>query len=389
MKKSFLILAVAAIGMMASCEKNGTYAGQQNEESGQVPVVFSLKSTDISVRSNGTVGSVDPDQNHWNGEELYILGYDRSVNDFTQPAFIDNVMAQAPMGTASGSIEVENPDYNEPFYYGNSAVYDFYGYYIDDATVDGLAPEPVKEQNRVYVPFVLNGGQDLMIAKADPAVDVASAGTGVDASRAYSAYAARRNVNPSLTFKHMLTRFTFEIVAGAASADLVTVQSLAVRSKYKGNLVVAGESRGLADVEEIAGEDPASLLYLQEKSGDGQTLQALTPLKANTYQESDGVADLSNTKQIGESIMVIPGESKYEMILATKHDTNATIPEPLTVDLDYSKLVGTSGDAVAFEAGKSYKITIVIYGPEEVKISATLEKWEEGGSQVINPEEMF
>lgn len=49
---------------------------------------------------------------------------------------------------------------------------------------------------------------------------------------------------------------------------------------------------------------------------------------------------------------------------------------------------GAPVGAEAFEAGYTYKVTIVVYGLEEVKITAELEEWKDGGSTVIDPDEL-
>ena len=91
----------------------------------------------------------------------------------------------------------------------------------------------MREAARVYVPFEINGAQDLLIAKADQQADIDKAGAGISEENAYSAYAARRNVHPTLKFQHLLARFTFEIVAGSASGSNVNVDYITVDSKSK------------------------------------------------------------------------------------------------------------------------------------------------------------
>ena len=56
--------------------------------------------------------------------------------------------------------------------------------------------------------------------------------------------------------------------------------------------------------------------------------------------------------------------------------------------LDIAKIEGAPEGATKFEAGYSYKVKIVIYGLEEVKITAELEDWKEGGSTVLDPDLM-
>ena len=374
MKKYYLLAAVAFVAL-AACTKNG----QTNvpeitdplEDGTPVPVHFSAvsPSTGVQVKS---VGAVDK---AWSGQELKIYGYDRTVTDFTGEAFIDNVSATAPADGNKGAIQVlNNAAQNEPFYYVTGKYYDFYGYHIDDAA----AGEPVKTATSVSVPFELKGSQDLMLAKADQQTDIDAAGKTdeVNADKAYSAFAARRGVQPNLLFKHQLTRFTFEIVAGSEAGSDIYVTDVKIASKYKGSLEVVGQNRGLVDVADETAE-----LALMEKADNG--VQALTEVKPEAYVEGK-----ANYKAIGESIMVIPGETSYKLYVSTRQDGVTTEIAPQEWTLDIAKIEGAPEGATKFEAGYSYKVKIVIYGLEEVKITAELEDWKEGGSTVLDPDLM-
>lgn len=374
MKKYHLLASVAFVAL-AACTKNG----QTNvpeitdplEDGTPVPVLFSAvsPSTGVQVKS---VGAVDK---AWGGQELKIYGYDRTITDFTGEAFIDNVSATAPADGNKGLIEVHNnAAQNEPFYYVTGKYYDFYGYHIDDAATG----EPVKTATSVSVPFELKGSQDLMLAKADQQTDIDATGKTdvVNADKAYSAFAARRGVQPNLLFKHQLTRFTFEIVAGSEAGSDIYVTGVKIASKYKGSLEVVGQNRGLVDVADETAE-----LALMEKVDNG--VQALTEVKPEAYVEGK-----ANYKAIGESLMVIPGEATYKLYVSTRQDGVTTEIAPQEWTLDIAKIEGAPEGATKFEAGYSYKVKIVIYGLEEVKITAELEDWKEGGSTVLDPDLM-
>ena len=372
--KKFLFFATTFAILLSGCTKSNVNDDVLDDGT-PVPVRFSAVSmtSSVSTKSTGAVGTIG--NNQWNEQDLYIYGYDRTVSDFTTEPFINNVKATAPGGTASGAIEVLNAsvDPAEPFYYVAKNRYDFYGYHVDDAATG----EPVREAARVYVPFEINGAQDLLIAKADQQADIVKVEASITENNAYSAYAARRNVHPTLKFQHQLARFTFEIVAGSASGSNVNVDYITVDSKYKGNLVVVGDARGIADFT----EDVTSF-KLQEINAEGNA-QDLTSVKPNAYVETR-----DNPKQIGESIMVIPGEAAYTLKLKTSQDGVSTdIPEQ-EWQIEIGNVVGAPEDAVAFEAGYSYKITIVIYGLEEVKITAELEDWKEGGNATLDEDDI-
>ncbi len=337
MKKYHLLAAVAFVAL-AACTKNG----QTNvpeitdplEDGTPVPVLFSAvsPSTGVQVKS---VGAVDK---AWSGQELKIYGYDRAVTDFTGEAFIDNVSATAPADGNKGLIEVHNnAAQNEPFYYVTGKYYDFYGYHIDDAATG----EPVKTATSVSVPFELKGSQDLMLAKADQQTDIDAAGKTdeVNADKAYSAFAARRGVQPNLLFKHQLTRFTFEIVAGSEAGSDIYVTDVKIASKFKGSLEVVGQNRGLVGVADETAE-----LSLMEKGVNG--VQALTEVKPEAYVEGK-----TNYKAIGESLMVIPGEATYKLYVSTRQDGVTTEIAPQEWTLDITKIEGAPEGATKFEAG--------------------------------------
>lgn len=365
--KRFLFFATLFAAVLTGCSKN-VQTQDPLDDGTPVAVRFGASSVKTAVvKSTGAV------QTEWNGQTLNIYGFDKSVTDFSTTPFINNIAAVAPQGVNKGGIDVLNPLYNEPFYYVAGKYYDFYGYHIDDAATS----KPVGEATRVYVPFTIDGSQDLMIAMADQNADIAAAGAQetVTADKAYSAYAARRGVQPNLLFKHQLARFTFEIIAGSEAGSDIYVNEITLDSKNSGNLVVVGAGRGLADVA----EDKVAL-SLKEVGPSGAS-QALTPVKPNTF-----VATKDNPVSVGESLMVIPGETSYKLSIYTSQDGVSTSIDPQEWTLDINSIVGKPEGAVAFDAGYSYKVTVLIYGLEEVKVTAELEDWKDGGSTVIDPD---
>ena len=263
MKKIYSLLALAAVISAAGCKKaEVTTTVTPGDEAGddRVPVLFSLGQPkfDVSVKS---VGSIEA----WDGHSLYILGYDTAVPGYSlEDAFIKNIKATTLSVGDEGydsttqqlkvehKVPYEDPagtpqTATEPFYYSGSNIYKFFGYYVDDAAVnadftalDPADSDPVPvivtegtadpaitaatlENDGVYIPFQINGSQDIMIAKAERKTDVGT--SGVDSTRCYSAYAARRGIQPNLVFQHQLSRFTFEIKSGSIAGNTVSVES--------------------------------------------------------------------------------------------------------------------------------------------------------------------
>ena len=367
MKKS-LLFAALAVTVAAACSKTGSVPQEPADKGEAVPVLLSVSSPrSIEVKSTGAAtGS-------WAGQTLNIYSYEAGVADYSAAtAFIDNVEATAPSTGLADGITLTNPATREPFYYAAGKYYDFFGYYLDDAAT----ATPSVLADGVYVPFTIDGSQDLMVATSDKAADIAAAGASITEDKVYSAYAARRGVQPKLVFKHQLARFTFEIVAGVKSGNNVNVDGISIESVASGELKVVGADRGLANLASDKVE-----LKLQEKSENGTTMQALTPVKPNAY---DGTK--TNVKSIGESLMVVPGEASYKLTVYTSQEGTTTEIAPLEQILNIANITGAPEGAVAFEAGYTYKVTIVVYGLEEVKISVELEEWKDGGSTIIDPD---
>ena len=374
--KQYSILLAGLLILSAGCQKADITATAVNpdETSGEpVPVRFGLgqPAYNIAVKSAGSLET-------WGDNDLYIFGYRTGAAEYSEdytPAgsqesttLIYNVKAttSSVTGGTSQALEVLNENGN-PFYYSGNYLYDFYGYYVDDAaaTVEGTVwskvpaetdPSPlvittesaatpvsgVTLAKGVYVPIIIDGTQDIMSAEADKTADAATDDLGaneVDAADCYSAYAARRGVHPNLPFKHRLSRFTFEIKPGTESAKDVEVTGISIMANSK------------------------------ERAEGSQECTDLTPvsLADATVGDADGI-------KAGESIMVIPGETSYQVIIETRMKEGSDIkenPDPIVKTLELS-------DKSSFEAGKSYNIVVTVYSPEEIVITATLTAWEDG-----------
>lgn len=389
MKKVYLFSAIAVMAAVTACTKEPVN-NQPDPEEGPVPVQFGLASPEYSVTTK-SAGGLDA----WNNTTLYVYGFVRTETDYNE-AFINNVAATAASGQNT-LLDVNDADNNgNPYYYQGDAVYDFYGYHIDDAA-EGGTPEPIVVEEAgatqgdgtslahgVYIPFTINGSQDLMTATADPTADVGQ--TGVDPTRAYSAYAARKGVDPTLTFQHQLARFKFQIKAGAASGMDVQVDAIEIlNQKATGYLKVVGADQGIT----VAADDPGNTTFtLMEQGPDG--IQALTPI-APTTEFADGKTQKADP--IGESIMIFPDGASCEINIKTT-DVGISDPTPIpdqrfTINASDLLKNGTdvSAGATKFDAGKEYTITIIIYGPEAIEITAALTDWEDGGEVTWDPDE--
>lgn len=380
--KKFFFFAIATLGMMVGCQKQEINEVQNPiDDSERVAVQFSIDAPSLTITKTKGHGAVES----WNEQDLYILGFERAATSYTTDAattLIPNVVAKAPTSDLEGEIKVEkntgteNEPKMEPYYYADGKVYDFYGYYVDDANTNGTTATAY-DGTTASIALKIDGTQDVMAAKADPGLDVVA---GVAERNAYSSYAARRGVHPTLTFEHMLTRFNFHAVAGAKSGTKVTVESVSLDSYTDVTLTVAPTPALTVNTD-----DEKVALTLDE-------VTSAVPYPEDPAENFDYTYDYatlltSGVAKIGSSIMAVAGETQHSVVLKTKlTNSNQSIPD-LTIPLNASDIVTADGTPVEkFEAGYQYDIILTIYGPEEVKITAILSEWKEGGNTVVDPD---
>ena len=265
MKKSFMFVAVAAAGMLASCSSDSLTAGPDPKieptQEERVPIEIGVASvqTKASTRGSGAVGDLDGDANNvWKGQKINAFMFDKGKLTIPQDEegdIYNNTELTTPTGVFSGiAKEYLSATTVKHKYYPQRGNFDFWGYYADDANaaavtadptnaVDATSPiasEIVAGDHDVIVPFVINGTQDLMVAKAVPVGADATAISGWDAAnqdRYYSAFAARNKVQPELTFKHLLTLLKFKIKGGTPSSCGWSWNSTALTPTWEGPTV--------------------------------------------------------------------------------------------------------------------------------------------------------
>ena len=382
MKKLFVLVS-AAIVAMVSCNKNANDTASIDQENSleRVPVVFGSNLKGVHLTKGG--GALDS----WDGnQDLFIFGLKRAADgslDYADP-FINNIGAKSPVGT-QGEINLINPDipapdedptYTEPFYYGDKTDdnYDFFGYFVDDA-VESEAGTPIVQlgENGYYVHAVIDGTQDLMVAVAT-AIKEDAEGPDVPANRLFSAYAARRGVHPNLVFKHKLSRIKFFLRSGTEEAyQKVSIASIAVESNTEADMLVASPGAELAALQNMENPDFLEMDF------------ASSPI---TLPEKAAVDQDPIDKEVPGSILIMPGEDKYTLKLQLVQE-GATTPEGNVRNLviDFNKIIGGTDNKIA-EPGYQYNVTVVVYGLEAVEVTVTLDEWHDGGSTVIDPDEL-
>lgn len=453
-----MFVAVAAAGMLASCSSESLTGSDpkiptpDQEELVAIQIGVATPQVDLSTKAGtrgaGTVGDLTTGQNIWKGEKVNVFMFNKGTltlaTDGTNPLY-DNVALTTPSETDAVPTGVAN-ELNAAGnrvtykYYPVTGNFDFWGYFRDDALPAAAGGDPtdpaalpVTGATEVTVPFEIDGSQDLMVAKAEPsAAEIAL----LDAQRNtdyYSAYAARKTVQPNLTFKHLLTRLTFSVVGGNNEAlgfkddgegnyalpaagntyEGVFIKSIKIRSLNSGNIIAAwigGGSVTTGDPSELisfkksvpAAAADSTWMELKSKDRDGvtgkvtdlydasfvwatdATIQTKLEIGGTYWDKIQRPTSLTEPVAVGGSLLVAP-DDKYvaEIVLGQILVTEEDFPgggNPIT-KVVYSPLITeispTSPD-VTFEQGKSYKVKMKLYGAQRIVITTTLQAWESG-----------
>ena len=495
-----MFVAVAAAGMLASCSSDSLIAGSDpnieptTEE--RVPIKINVATPQLTAkgatRGIGTVGDVEGGDNVWLEEKVNVFMFKKGTLKLAledpedeNTALYNNTVLTTPNNDENGIANelTENDTRIVYKYYPMAGNYDFWGYFIDDASAahaeepavpyanvdeynDANGTELTEEQfealdeedkiktpaipaveavtigdEEVTVPFNIDGSQDLMVAKAKPTNTqlgiINAAAFGEDKTRFYSAYAARRDIQPDMKFEHLLTRLTFSVLAGNEKSlkkynplteeyvdyengDIyggVFVKSITVKSKNTGNIIAAytGDPRpttALISFDQENVEDYANFA-LQTKRVNGQVyplyyfygdgepaqfdgwnnlaqMQALLTVDGAHWdyvQKPTAIKNPENEDQVGESIggaLLVSTEDSYEVkiVLGQYLLVEDSYPDAGT-DPVYDVKYATYEKEIALEDGDfaqgySYNVKITLYGLERIDIYTTLAPWLEG-----------
>lgn len=410
MKKMFFF-ALAAAGMLTACSNDDTLGGNGEQNVSEQQIRLGVASAKVQTRGTGTVGGMTDAENVWAGQTLWVYMLQKGSMDLAY------YKAPAVGGVATPDVEVfNNKKFTAPdaanntksglattadgtiAYYPVSGNYDFWGYRVDDAagatpvvkTVDDTGAEvEANVATKRVVDIEIDGSQDIMAGKAAPSNDEVTK-LGGYAENFYSAYAARKGVQPNITFNHLLTRFTFEVRAGSkataglpagGNTDAVKVTGVSVDSKTTGTLTVAytGETKAAADLLTFTG-DASALTLKQRDAALADNNAPLVALEPVSLTWTDDAATIGDVIKVGEALLVAPGQTEYPLTIALSQDVLQKVGETkVTMPLEQKATIKMDG-VKAFEPGKSYKVTITVYGLEEIKVTATLVPWVDGGS---------
>ena len=426
MKKLFLMGAVASLGLLASCSSDDDLSTGGNGKDGlqQIKIGMGVQAN-VATRGTGTVGAVGAENNKWAKQTVNVYMLNKGTLDlakFGEDPIYENTVLTTPTDNASGIATelVENvPQYK--YYPTTKTAFDFWGYRLDDADVtaagdqDGSATAaaiksgkfaPYISGDSLLIGFKIDGTQDIMAGKAVPTEEEITKCGGED--NIYSAFAARRDVQPNIKFEHLLSRLNFQVLDGKKTETTdpdkaVKVTGITVKSKATGKLVIAyqGEATTFANVSDQLivdkYEDPEAeaalytdLKVMQRTDGAPltQNLEALEPV---TPAWNNGMAMAT---QVGEALLAIPAD-KYEITINLKQKVQVKGDKLTPQEGDFEEkeytyeadLKNTVNPEKGFEPGYSYNVTITVYGLSEIQITTTLTPWKDGGNIEMNPED--
>lgn len=385
--------AVASLGLLASCSSDDDLSTGGKNDLQQIKIGMGVQATVGATRGTGTVGSVGAENNKWAGQAINIYMFNKGTLDVAQFEGVDiynNAAFNAPTAVSTGLATAADHSVK---YYPTQAAFDFWGYRLDDA-IQG-SPAVSDDGTMQEVGFTLDGSQDIMVGKATPTEEDLT--KCADEAKIYSAYAARRGVQPDIKFKHLLSRLVFSVTGGNKDAcdnvHGVKVTAIKVKSKYTGKLIVAYTPDAQVTNELVPTEEVKDLVLMQRATDDTNGNNNLVALEAKN-PEWDNDADKAKKTNIGEAILAVPADN-YELtidlsqLVKTQEAYNDGRTDHPAVEetktFSYNDVIKLTDDV--FKAGYSYNVNITVFGLSEIKINTTLTPWEDGGNIDMNPED--
>lgn len=421
--------AVASLGLLASCSSDDDLSTGGNGKDGlqQIKIGMGVQAN-VATRGTGTVGAVGEKDNTWAKQTVNVYMLNKGTLDLamfgtTDPKPIyENTVLTTPADNASGiATELVGGVAQYKYYPTTKTAFDFWGYRLDDADVtaagdqDGSATAaaikskrfvPYTSGDSLLIGFQIDGTQDIMAGKAVPTEEEMNKCGGEE--NIYSAFAARKDVQPNIKFEHLLSRLNFQVLDGKDTQTTdedkaVKVTGITVKSKATGKLVIAYQGEAafenvsdqlIVDKDDDAEKDAAllkELKVMQRESTTAALTDNLVDLKPVTPKWNNGMAMAT---QVGEALLAIPA-NEYDIIIFLEQKVQVKGDKNSPQEDDFQKkeykytadLKNTVNPDKGFEPGYSYNVTITVYGLSEIEITTTLTPWKDGGNIEMNPED--
>lgn len=453
MKKQF-IYAALCIALMSSCSKDNdpgsiseptTNTPDVIDEGSPVAIELGVGAPQVSVSTRGTGAAgieTEGDVALWDEQELKILMTKKNSlvlakedpNDETSKYIFEGLTFKAPASIVKDptQMKITNTD-GAVKYYPLQGAYDFYGFSFDDATLEGGTfeyPTTGEETRQITYTLTIDGTQDIMIAKAELTADQQGGTTSEngklapnDYSKAFSSWAARRGVQPTMNFEHLLSRLDFvakvgETVQGEENIEVDESYPSSwpeadgypqpIGNQLKNGVYIKGikilnpknkitvKIADLDSPETIGITNPIaednSEFTLQRRPSEDEVTEHKSKNFLPLIPETPGIAK-DETLEIGDGIMIVPGDNSFDMEIelmqyVMKYDgSSLEHPKEYTWKEATLKTTVKLNDDDTFKAGNYYTITATIFGFQKIDVTATLSKWENGGNISTNPED--
>lgn len=419
--------AVASLGLLASCSSDDDLSTGGNGKDGlqQIKIGMGVQAN-VATRGTGTVGAVGAENNTWAKQTVNVYMLNKGTLDlakFGEDPIYENTVLTTPADNASGiASELVGGVPQYKYYPTTNTAFDFWGYRLDDANkATGIEDQegtdskvavtsgqfvPYTSGDSLLIGFKIDGTQDIMAGKAVPTEEeIAKCG---GENNIYSAFAARREVQPNIKFEHLLSRLNFQVLDGKKTETTdpdkaVKVTGITVKSKATGKLVIA--YKGAAAFENVSDqlivdkdadtEKDAALLkelkVMQRDASSTSLTDNLVDLQPVTPKWNNGMALAT---QVGEALLAIPA-NEYEITINLKQKVQVKGDKLNPQEGDFEEkpytytadLKNTVNPEKGFEPGYSYNVTITVYGLSEIVITTTLTPWKDGGNIEMNPED--
>ena len=419
--------AVASLGLLASCSSDDDLSTGGNGKDGlqQIKIGMGVQAN-VATRGTGTVGAVGAENNTWAKQTVNVYMLNKGTLDlakFGEDPIYENTVLTTPADNASGiASELVGGVPQYKYYPTTKTAFDFWGYRLDDANkATGIEDQegtdskvavtsgqfvPYTSGDSLLIGFKIDGTQDIMAGKAVPTEEEITKCGGEN--NIYSAFAARREVQPNIKFEHLLSRLNFQVLDGKKTETTdpdkaVKVTGITVKSKATGKLVIA--YKGAAAFENVSDqlivdkdadtEKDAALLkelkVMQRDASSTSLTDNLVDLQPVTPKWNNGMALAT---QVGEALLAIPA-NEYEITINLKQKVQVKGDKLNPQEGDFEEkpytytadLKNTVNPEKGFEPGYSYNVTITVYGLSEIVITTTLTPWKDGGNIEMNPED--
>lgn len=392
MNKSLLYFATFSM-VVLGCSKQEDECSDFNieETNTLVPIEIGANGSSIFVnaatKGTGTAGYYDTNDStwKWNNDTVRVFILRKGT---LQPCYSDY------NSQSSGISEGDVLSYNTPwiakkgaeytsliapnnktryYCYGGDSIVDFWAYSLNQDAIIGK-PYIVDTTECLQLKFKLNGTQDLMTASkaqidqnSAAYLSLTSAESKYVKSHTFNAFCAIKKLQPDMSFKHALTRLTFNVIAGDSSvtnsAKAFKVKAITIKSKYEGALNVAY----LKTPKSVIEWNDSSFIDMKLHDKGKSTLKEVQPIFGG--------------KGIGDCLLVAP-QSSYEMVITTTQlDESGK-----ELSYNYYGTLKPSGSKKSFTAGNTYTVNLTMYSLQKMDITAKLQAWTNGGTITFDPE---